>query len=363
MVELSSTPPEECGAATDGSARSSVAPHDRAATDSAAQLRAQLAALAEERIEGMAEREALLQYWNEDYNLQYDSEDDACVDPRVRALLDKMLTVPRMLELSGAVKNKLATGLDEFSLVLIKRGGAELAQIFVDEMKEELQSFTFPESWSVWHATLIPKPGKDRCKLSGWREIWVQAHLWKLVVGAVLPCTLEFLNKFRPWSNAGFEAMRGCPEMSRALRYRVELAMLMRMPLHLYFQDYSVFFPSLSRQLVAFILHELGVPMEQMQLLREMQDQVKGCFKTARGPTRLAPMRCGEPIGAVEAPPLSITVAALVHRALDYALPGTPLLGRQALAKAILALWYADDACAPESSKRILQAIIDGENN
>ena len=42
-----------------------------------------------------------------------------------------------------------------------------------------------------------------------------------------------------------------------------------------------------------------------------------GCFKTARGPTRLAKMLREEPIGGVEAPLLSLPCAGLVMRALD----------------------------------------------
>jgi len=32
--------------------------------------------------------------------------------------------------------------------------------------------------------------------------------------------------------------------------------MRLRQPLHIYFQDYSIFFLSISRQLVAFIMHD-----------------------------------------------------------------------------------------------------------
>jgi len=50
----------------------------------------------------------------------------------------------------------------------------ELAKLFADACADEVAAFSFPTSWTTWHATLIPKPGKDRCKLSGWREIWIQ---------------------------------------------------------------------------------------------------------------------------------------------------------------------------------------------
>jgi|LauGreStaDraftv2_3_1035109.scaffolds.fasta_scaffold16457_2 hypothetical protein len=58
--------------------------------------------------------------------------------------------------------------------------------------------------------------------------------------------------------------------------------MRLRQPLHIYFQDYAVFFPSISRHLVAFILHELGVSTVSMQILREVQDQVMGVQDSGR---------------------------------------------------------------------------------
>ena len=221
-------------------------------------------------------REVVEKYWTEAYPIIYDEDDDVCMDERVHDLLIRRLTPGRLTELSKKMKEKLATGLDEFTGMLVDKGGEQLAELFAKTLIEELKGLCFAESWITVHATLIPKPGKDRCKLSGWREIWVQSHLWKMVVGAILPELSELINKTRPWCNAGFTEHRGCPEMSLALRCRIELAMLSRKELHLYFQDYSVFFPSLSRQLVSFILHEIGVPTEAMQILREFQDTVMG---------------------------------------------------------------------------------------
>jgi len=298
-------------------------------------------------------------YWTGEYQLEFNESGDRCTDQRARALLQRLLTPERVLELTKLVKEKLATGLDEFNLVLVKQGGLELAKLFADACVEEVAVFSFPTSWTTWHATLIPKPGKDRCKLSGWREIWIQSHLWKLVVGAILPECAEVFARTRPWCNAGFEAGRGCPEQSAALRARLELHMRLRQPLHVYFQDYSVFFPSISRQLVAFILHELGVSTVSMQILREVQDQVMGAFKTAGGPTELAPMLRGEPIGGVESPLFSLPVAALVQRALETYVPGSPLPDRRELRVAALQLWYADDGALADAVEGIIQTAVD----
>ena len=170
------------------------------------------------------DKEAAFDYWMGEYQLEFNESGDRCVDPRVHALLQRLLTPERVLELTKSVKEKLTTGLDEFNLVLVKQGGLELAKLFADACVDEIAAFSFPTSWTTWHVTLIPKPGKDRCKLSGWREIWIQSHLWKLVVGAILPECAEVFARTRPWCNAGFEAGRGYPEQSAALRARLELA-------------------------------------------------------------------------------------------------------------------------------------------
>ena len=305
------------------------------------------------------DKAAAFDYWTGEYQLEFNESGDRCVDQRALALLQRLLTPERVLELTKSVKEKLATGLDEFNLVLVKQGGLELAKLFADACVEEVAAFSFPTSWTTWHATLIPKPGKDRCKLSGWREIWIQSHLWKLVVGAILPECAEVFARTRPWCNAGFEAGRGCPEQSAALRARLELHTRLRQPLHVYFQDYAVFFPSISRQLVAFILHELGVSTVTMQILREVQDQVMGAFKTAGGPTELCPMLRGEPIGGVESPMFSLPVAALVQRALENYVPGSPLPGRRELRVAALQLWYADDGALADAVEGVIQAAVD----
>ena len=61
-----------------------------------------------------------------------------CVDLRVHALLQRLLTPERVLELTKLVKEKLTTGLDEFNLVLVKQGGLELAKLFADACVDEI---------------------------------------------------------------------------------------------------------------------------------------------------------------------------------------------------------------------------------
>ena len=124
--------------------------------------------------------------------------------------------------------------------------------------------------------------------------------------------------------------------MSMSVVLAIEMAMLRRQKLHLYFQDYAVFFPSLSRQLVAYILHELGCPTVAVQTLREVQDQVQCCFKTASGPTELTDMLRGEPMGGVESPLFSLTVAMFVQRAVEALVPGDRLPGRRGLSAAVI---------------------------
>ena len=298
-------------------------------------------------------------YWSESYPMRFDEEDDLCVDKRIHDRLRRLLTPERMVELARTVKEKLATALDEFSAVLIKRGDEDLARLFAQEVVDEIATFSFPESWTMQEATLIPKPGKDRVKLSGWREIWVQAHMWKVVVNAVLPECRTAIDAVRPWCNSGFIALHGCPEMSMTLRHKIEIAMLLRKSLHLYFQDYKCFFPSLSRMLTSFLLHEYGAPTDTMQLMREMQDQVLGCFKTARGPTKKTKLLRGMPMGAVEAPDFSMTITAVVQHAINKFVRGTPTPAQTEQICAIIQMWYCDDSLASDFDESKLQAMID----
>eukprot|EP00900_Chrysochromulina_parva_P017713 jgi/Chrpa1/25943/Chrysochromulina_OHIO_Genome00010947-RA len=187
------------------------------------------------------DKDKVYEYWTGEYQLEFNETGERCTDRRVLELLQRVLTPERVMQLSKFVKEKLATGLDEFNIVLIKQGGPELAKLFAKRSWRPASTsstscsssrvgpsspssspslsqprwrlpFSFPTSWTTWHATLIPKPGKDRCKLSGWREIWIQAHLWKMVVGAILPECAEVFARMRPWCNAGFEPGRGCSE-------------------------------------------------------------------------------------------------------------------------------------------------------
>jgi len=139
------------------------------------------------------DKDRVYEYWTGEYQLEFNETGEKCTDRRVLELLQRVLTPERVMQLSKSVKEKLATGLDEFNVVLVKQGGPELAKLFAESIAIEVATFSFPTSWTTWHATLIPKPGKDRCKLSGWREIWIQAHLWKLVVGAILPECAEVI--------------------------------------------------------------------------------------------------------------------------------------------------------------------------
>jgi hypothetical protein len=60
-------------------------------------------------------RETVENYWTEEYPILYDEDDDVCVDGRVHELLIRRLTPGRLAELSKKMKEKLATGLDEFT--------------------------------------------------------------------------------------------------------------------------------------------------------------------------------------------------------------------------------------------------------
>ncbi|KOO29441.1 hypothetical protein Ctob_004847, partial [Chrysochromulina tobinii] len=206
------------------------------------------------------DKDRVYEYWTGEYQLEFNETGEKCTDRRVLELLQRVLTPERVMQLSKSVKEKLATGLDEFNVVLVKQGGPELAKLFAESIAIE---------------------------------------------------------------------------------------------------DYSVFFPSISRQLVAFILHELGVNTISVQILLEVQDQVMGAFKTAGGPTELAPMLRGEPIGGVESPLFSLPVAALIQRALENYVPGSPLPDRRELRVAALQLWYADDGALADAVEGIIQTAVD----
>ena len=67
----------------------------------------------------------------------------------------------------------------------------------------------------------------------------------------------------------------------------------------------------------------------------------------------------GEPIGGVESPMFSLPVAALVQRALENYVPGSPLPGRRELRVAALQLWYADDGALADAVEGVIQAAVD----
>ena len=182
------------------------------------------------------------------------------MDKRLATLASLWLTPTRLATMAAKVTARLATGVDEFSAYLIKKAPLEMAERFASELEHVVKTLQFPEKWKTWHATLIPKAGKDRRTLKGYREVWVQSHLWKLITACTAPEVSARVKETRAWVNAGFEEKRGCAEQARALRQRIELALMTGGELHVYFQDYAQFFPSIPRMLTAFMQYMAGVP-------------------------------------------------------------------------------------------------------
>ena len=71
------------------------------------------------------DKDKVYEYWTGEYQLEFNETGEKCTDRRVLALLQRVLTPERVMQLSKSVKEKLATGLDEFNAVLIKQGGIE----------------------------------------------------------------------------------------------------------------------------------------------------------------------------------------------------------------------------------------------
>ena len=297
-------------------------------------------------------------YWEETMPIKFD-EEGVCIDERMAAMACLWLTPERVKRLAEKVTAKLATGVDEFSSFLIKRAPEKVAEMFAGGLKEAVSTLTFPEKWKTWHASLLPKAGKDRRTLKGYREVWVQSHLWKLVTACTSEEVGERVEATRAWINAGFEAKRGCAEQARALRQRIELAMIKGGELHIYFQDYSQFFPSISRMLTAFMSYMSGVKTEMTAMVRELQDRVQGAFVTARGPTRLSELLKGCCVGCPLGPVLSLIVATLVQRGLQRLVAGTPLPGPMSKLVSLVSVWFADDKMGADEEARVIQCIID----
>ena len=297
-------------------------------------------------------------YWEKEHRISYD-ERGRCDDDRVREMAEVHITPERVAEVVASVKDRLATGVDEFSAALIKRGPETIKYIFAAELREVVGRLSYPKSWRTWHATLIPKPGKDRRTLKGYREIWVQSHLWKLIVGCVAKAIYEPISKVRVWCNAGYEERRGCPEQSLSLRLQIEMATVLGISLHVYMQDYAAFFPSIARVLSAYLQYIYGVRVCYTELIRSLQDVTKGCFITARGPTRLAKLLKGICVGCPIGPTLSLPVVGVTMRAMEKLVAMTVLLAPKGHCRASGVRGFADDNMSPDQNAAITQLSIE----
>ena len=218
---------------------------------------------------------------------------------------------------------------------------------------------TWPEGFTTWQAALAIKPRKPKTKIDSYREIWVQEHLWIVVLSCLRDCWDEPVAELRSWAQAGWERGRGHLEVLFGVTALHELATSLGVGVNNYFMDFKRFHPEVVILLRIFSDLWIGVHPHGERVLGSVHAQAKGEFKTGIGPTRPFPIAAGSGIGCILAAVSTIPLTTYVHRLMALTCEGFQLSLDPAQPLLSTANLYADDLASHSSRTSSTQLQVD----
>ena len=138
-------------------------------------------------------------------------------EARLRALVTEGLAVTLLRRMRAT----LGTSKSEFNAYMLAKS-PKAREHFLPLLQEMIVYLQWPADFVEWEATLAPKPKKKPNAYKSYREIWVQEHLWVLLLG-FLRSEYEVPHSMsRVWAQAGFtrgrthtEQVSGCSMHAR----------------------------------------------------------------------------------------------------------------------------------------------------
>ena len=213
-----------------------------------------------------------------------------------------------------------------------------------------------PRPWKHSTVTLIHKGG-DVTSVRNWRPISLQLTIYKLYSAMIARRIASWAIGCSAFSSSqkGFLAFDGCAEHNFLLRSMLTDSRRSKRDLLLTWLDLQEAFPSVSHELMIFMMDRLGLSGSVLRVVRDIYSHSTMTVRTGKeSHTPPIPQNRGVKQGCPLSPILFNIVLEGLLKYLSTSTAGYEMAGHK-----LNNLAYADDVCMVASSKPELQGLLD----
>ena len=213
-----------------------------------------------------------------------------------------------------------------------------------------------PRPWKHSTVTLIHKGG-DVTSVRNWRPISLQLTIYKLYSAMIARRIASWAIGCSAFSSSqkGFLAFDGCAEHNFLLRSMLTDSRRSKRDLLLTWLDLQEAFPSVSHELMIFMMDRLGLSGSVLRVVRDIYSHSTMTVRTGKESHTLPiPQNRGVKQGCPLSPILFNIVLEGLLKYLSTSTAGYEMAGHK-----LNNLAYADDVCMVASSKPELQGLLD----
>ena len=246
-------------------------------------------------------------------------------------------------------------------LKIIDNTGRILSYIF-NKCRQEQK---IPNLWKSAHTVLIYKKG-DNNDPSNFRPIALQSCRYKPFVAIVSDRISKWANNNNLLSDyqKGFRQGEGCYEHTFILQSIVKDARNNGKRLSIAWLDLQNAFGSVPYEAIHATLSHMGLPMELINLIRDLYTNTSSTFQTNEGVTNLIPILAGVKQGCPLSPilfnlTLELLIRAVLAKAKEKARERINEIPATIYGIPFSILAYADDLVLVSRSKKGLQQLLD----
>ena len=267
------------------------------------------------------------------------------VSPSLEEIMDAMRTI----------RSNSAPGDDDLGASLFKAGGPALAQRMLELCELIWVGERFPEAWKTSVVVPVFKKGsKSSC--ANYRPISLINVAYKVFEAVILKRIRSEVDANLRENQGGFRPGRSTVDQIFALRQILEQRNEYNQPLAIAFVDFKAAFDSIDREKMYKILHDFGLPVKIVSLIRQMYLGGSSVVRTGRCTSAPFPVKSGVKQGALLSPVLfNIVLDAVLRWSIDNDCDGV----RVDNGRHITDMDYADDIALLAENAADLQRLLD----
>ena len=210
---------------------------------------------------------------------------------------DDVCTWERFESAVGRVGADVGVGSDGYCGYLMRKAPMHVRCLYFDALRKVLTSHDFSEEWKLWECVLLMKPGEDPRGFGRRRDVWLMPHSLK-VAARMLMCEFESACEgYVPASQSGFSQDANAPSQTLILRMHRERCHERKQGYYVLYADMGTYFMSICKEIQLVAEQWTGTRVEVSEVLRAMQDGLKGRVETAFGgtaPHEMPGVACGQ---------------------------------------------------------------------